>query len=282
MTTSGRAIFFDGMTSVRREVTVELEPQALGIRGRDGTVLAEWSYDQLEKLSAPDGVLRLGKDGNSVLARLEVHDPQLAAAIDDLSLPIDRSGRNERRMQTKVIVWSLTATARSFLSRSGACRGSPPSSRRSFPTRSSASSGRQSKGRCARAWTPATPTPLSNVEMPPARRKAARRSTSSCVRSKQQPLPIPLDAVVVRQPENNAITLPGGYIYVFRGLLDKAETPDELAGVIAHEVGHVANRDGTRAVMQAAGLSLLFGMLLGDFGGGSAVVVAARTVLQSS
>ena len=76
--------------------------------------------------------------------------------------------------------------------------------------------------------------------------------------------------------------LPGGHVYVFEGLIDKAETPDELAGVIAHEIGHVAHRDGMRAVMQAAGLSFLFGMLLGDFIGGGAVVMAMRTVLQSS
>jgi hypothetical protein len=49
---------------------------------------------------------------------------------------------------------------------------------------------------------------------------------------------------------------------VFQGLLDKAATPDELAGVIAHEVGHVAHRDGTRMVLR--GRPLLFGILLGD------------------
>jgi predicted Zn-dependent protease len=90
---------------------------------------------------------------------------------------------------------------------------------------------------------------------------------------------MPIQAQVVRQPEANAFALPGGYIYVFKGLIDRAETPDELAGVIAHEIGHVAHRDGTRTVLQGAGLSFLFGMLLGDFVGGGAVVLAARTIL---
>jgi Zn-dependent protease with chaperone function len=52
--------------------------------------------------------------------------------------------------------------------------------------------------------------------------------------------------------------------------------------VIAHEIGHVAHRDGTRAILEGAGLSFLFGMLLGDFVGGGAVVFAAKSVLQSS
>jgi Zn-dependent protease with chaperone function len=93
---------------------------------------------------------------------------------------------------------------------------------------------------------------------------------------------MPLNAIVVRKPDANAIALPGAHIYVFQGLIAKAENADELAGVIAHEVGHIAHRDGTKSVLQAAGLSFLFGMLLGDFVGGGAVVVAARTVLQSS
>ena len=52
--------------------------------------------------------------------------------------------------------------------------------------------------------------------------------------------------------------------------------------MIAHEIGHVAHRDGTRSMLQAAGLSFLFGMLLGDFTGGGVVVIAARTVVQSA
>jgi predicted Zn-dependent protease len=88
--------------------------------------------------------------------------------------------------------------------------------------------------------------------------------------------------VIVRRDEANAITLPGGHIFVFKGLLDKAETPDELAGVIAHEVGHAAHRDALRSLVQAAGLSFLFGMVLGDFVGGGAVIIAAKTILQTS
>src|SRR5260370_1802231 len=80
----------------------------------------------------------------------------------------------------------------------------------------------------------------------------------------------------------NDFALPGGHVYVFQGLIDKARSPDELAGVIAHEMGHVAHRDGMRTIMQAAGLSFVFGMLLGDFGGGGAAIIAVRTVLQSA
>src|SRR5581483_9059372 len=80
----------------------------------------------------------------------------------------------------------------------------------------------------------------------------------------------------------NAIALPGGHVYVFEGLIKQARSPDELAGVVAHELGHVAHRDGTRSLLQAAGLSFLFGVLLGDFTGGGLVVIAAKTAMQSA
>ena len=55
-------------------------------------------------------MLRLGQAGNPILARLEIRDPRLATAIDELSTPIDRSGRVERRDRAKVIGWSIAAT----------------------------------------------------------------------------------------------------------------------------------------------------------------------------
>ena len=87
---------------------------------------------------------------------------------------------------------------------------------------------------------------------------------------------------MVRRADFNAFALPGGHIYAFQGLIDRAQSPDEVAGVLAHEMGHVAHRDGTRTVLQAAGLSFLFGMMLGDFVGGGAVVIAAKTLVRSS
>jgi Zn-dependent protease with chaperone function len=95
-------------------------------------------------------------------------------------------------------------------------------------------------------------------------------------------LPMALDVGVIRRGEANALALPGGHIYVFNGLIEKSETPDELAGVIGHEIGHVANRDSMRSILQGAGLSFVFGMVLGDFVGGGAMVFAARTILQMS
>ena len=80
----------------------------------------------------------------------------------------------------------------------------------------------------------------------------------------------------------NAFALPGGNIYVLGALLDKAEGPDELAGVLAHELGHVAGRDGLRKLLQTGGSSFLLGLLFGDVTGGAAIVFAAQTLVDSA
>src|SRR6516164_6293689 len=79
---SGRGIFYDGRTAAHHDVTIELASQTLRMHAGDGSVLAEWPYDALETLSAPQGLLRLGLAGNPVLARLEIKDPRLIATID--------------------------------------------------------------------------------------------------------------------------------------------------------------------------------------------------------
>jgi septum formation protein len=51
----------------------------------------------------------------------------------------------------------------------------------------------------------------------------------------------------------NAVSLPGGYIYIFQGLIDKVKSDDELAGVIAHEVAHITARHGVKRIQGAYG-----------------------------
>src|SRR5947207_11984152 len=102
-------IFFDGMTSTRHDVMVEAAPDQLRVRGGDGTLLAEWPYNELQALFASNDVLRLGRVGSPILARLEVRDPALAAEIDRLAVTLDRTGATERRSRRKVVAWTLAA-----------------------------------------------------------------------------------------------------------------------------------------------------------------------------
>jgi len=67
-------------------------------------------------------------------------------------------------------------------------------------------------------------------------------------------------------PMVNAITLPGRRVILFDGLLEQAKSPDEVAGVLGHELGHVEHRDTMTALMRQLGLSVLLGGLGGNTG----------------
>jgi beta-barrel assembly-enhancing protease len=57
---------------------------------------------------------------------------------------------------------------------------------------------------------------------------------------------VPFTIKVIDSEEVNAFALPGGFFFVYSGLIQKAESESELAGVMAHEIAHVAARHGTR------------------------------------
>jgi predicted Zn-dependent protease len=83
---------------------------------------------------------------------------------------------------------------------------------------------------------------------------------------------------VVDQMEINAFAVPGGYIYVNRGLIERSETLSELAGVLGHEIGHVTERHSMEqmAKAQQANVGLTIGCILApqvcNSGVGSAAV----------
>jgi predicted Zn-dependent protease len=68
---------------------------------------------------------------------------------------------------------------------------------------------------------------------------------------------VPFQFAIANMPETNAFALPGGYIYVSRGLLALARSEDELANVLAHEVGHVAARHAAQRETRALGVGIL-------------------------
>ena len=78
---------------------------------------------------------------------------------------------------------------------------------------------------------------------------------------------------VVDSPEINAFALPGGFIYVNRGLIEAAENESELAGVLGHEIGHVVARHGVDQMQRAQIASLGLGVLGSLLGRGRAASI---------
>lgn len=281
--TTGSGVFFDGRTSARQDVRVTLAPTRLQVTDDGGRLLADWAYDEIDEMNAPTEVLRLGRRHDPVLARLEVRDPSLAHAIDVLAVNVDRTGAIQRRHRLNAIAWTVVATVALV---AVSYWGIPALADRLAPVLPLAI-----EKRMGDAVNMEVRSELDTAHAGEAfecgnsaGEQAGRAALDKIIQRLETAagLPLALRATVIRRPEANALAVPGGQIYVFRGLIEKADNADEVAGVVAHEIGHVAHRDGTKGVLQGAGLSLLFGVLLGDFVGGGAVVLTAKTLLQSS
>jgi len=76
----------------------------------------------------------------------------------------------------------------------------------------------------------------------------------------------PVGVAVVDWRVVNAFAAPGGRVYLMRGLIDKAETPDEVAGVLAHELGHVLEHHPTANAIRQVGTMAVLDLVLGDGG----------------
>ncbi|SEA57204.1 Peptidase family M48 [Desulfuromusa kysingii] len=98
---------------------------------------------------------------------------------------------------------------------------------------------------------------------------------SAALQQRLQPLldQLPLDSplrqyrfriFLSETPEVNAIALPGGNIVVFSGLLQQVKSENELAMVLAHELGHFAHRDHMRSLGRGLGLAVATALLFGE------------------
>jgi Zn-dependent protease with chaperone function len=70
----------------------------------------------------------------------------------------------------------------------------------------------------------------------------------------------------------NAFALPGGHLVFNRGLIEKAEAPEEVLGVLAHEIAHVERRHTLRQLVRNLGLYITLQILVGDFSGALGLV----------
>ena len=75
---------------------------------------------------------------------------------------------------------------------------------------------------------------------------------------------------VLNSKEVNALAVPGGYIYLFKGLIDYMPSDSELAGIIAHEVGHIVKKHTVVQIERSLAVGLVFAIL---FGGSNSAIL---------
>lgn len=71
---------------------------------------------------------------------------------------------------------------------------------------------------------------------------------------------VPYNIKIIKGNDINAFSTLGGYVYIYEGLIDFAQSDDEMAGIIGHETGHIERRHAVTLQSKAQALNLLFGI----------------------
>lgn len=86
--------------------------------------------------------------------------------------------------------------------------------------------------------------------------------------------------IALNHDSMNALALPGGYIFITRGMLEKLENESQLAGILAHETLHVTARHSAAAISQQIGIGLLLTVAMREASASQGAVTAARLTSQ--
>ena len=210
--------------------------------------------------------------GAPELARLEVDDAAAAAELLRRS-PQAEEGTTDRRTVARIVGWSLAAAASLVLT---AIYLVPLAADQLAPLVPVGL-----ERRIGEAVDNQVRTLFGGKACAGAPGSAALAKLSAALASRAD-LPLPVEVSVLDSGIPNAIALPGGRVYLFEGLLRRAREPDEIAGILAHELGHVARRDGMRKLIQTGGSSFLLGLLFGDITGGGTLIFLGRALVDSS
>lgn len=264
-------IFFDGVSSRRRQVRLTFGG-ALEIVEQDGAPV-RWAYADIRRADGPPGILRLASTSAPPLARLEIRDAALAADVTARCMRLDEH-QTSRRGIAKIVGWSVAAAV------SIVCVvlfGVPLAADRLAPLVP-----KPIERRIGDASEVQVKTIFGRNACEDPAGKAAFTKLVNRLRDAARLDDDSMAAGVLPTSVPNAFALPGGKVYVLRGLLDKAENPDEIAGIIAHELGHLKHHDNMRGLIYNGGTSFLIGLLFGDVTGSSAVIFASRSVVEAS
>ncbi|MBR0814250.1 M48 family metallopeptidase [Bradyrhizobium diazoefficiens] len=264
-------IFFDGVSSRRRQVMLTLG-DALEIVEEGGTPV-RWAYADIRRADSPAGILRLASTSATPLARLEIRDAALAADVTARCLRLD-DHQTSRRGTAKIVGWSVAAAV------SIVCVvlfGVPLAADRLAPLVP-----KPVERRIGDAAEVQVKTIFGRSVCEDPAGKAAFTKLVNRLRDAAGLDDDSMTAGVLPTAVPNAFALPGGKVFVLKGLLDKAESPDELAGILAHELGHLKHHDNMRGLIYNGGTSFLIGLLFGDVTGSSAVIFASRSLVEAS
>ncbi|HHS82265.1 MAG TPA: M48 family metallopeptidase [Devosia sp.] len=293
------AIYHDGKGAVARAVRLRLkwlEPTAIDPRDELRYMLAtsafvdifdstgsrrmdRWDIADMFSVPSARGELRLGMSGRPAGARLVVSDPEAARRMRE-RLPVlaMHRRRKRRRAARNILVLSLAL----FALIAAYILGVPLIAGRIVnfvPPQTEIRLGETIVAQMQQALAENGGLVACDTNPDSLANRSVSRFASQALALSDSPFPVSIQ--VVRNTIPNAFALPGGRAFYFSALLDQTRSPDEFAGVMAHEIGHVVHRHGMRKLISNAGTGLLVGIVLGDITGLSVGAVLGTVLINS-
>lgn len=264
------ARYFDGDRPLGQEVSLDLTEGTLQIGLDDGETIL-WPVAEVRRLADMAGrrgvMLRWTGDP---LARLYLEEESLLAHLPSLNRRAPPRGRG------RLMAWALAAVAAVVLQigllvpllADNLAGFIPPDGERAL--------GEATLGHIRTALDESGMAPLPICAARPGA-EALERMTARLAEPDQPEVTV----LVLDHEMINAFALPGGFVVLFRGLIEAAEGPDQVAAVLAHEIGHVVSRDATRHALRSAGSIGVLGLIFGDFAGGAAVLFLTERLIAA-
>jgi Zn-dependent protease with chaperone function len=264
------AVFLDGRSNRKRAVTLRLRAGLDIVEG--DAAIESWPYDAIRRADGSPQLLRLSCLTALPLARIEIADAATKGIVSAYCKSLD-VGRAAAGQTWRIVGWSLAAVCSIMLL---AFFGIPFAADRLAPVIPAAI-----EQRIGGAVDKQLRFIFSGEACDRAEGQAAFTSLIDKLK-RAGGIDGALEAHVLSSRIPNAFALPGGKVYLLDGLLQKATSVDEIAGVLAHELGHVQHRDNLRKIIQTGGTSFLVGLLFGDVTGGAAMVFVGRSLFDAS
>jgi beta-barrel assembly-enhancing protease len=275
------ARYYDGETARSQDVSISLTTGQLTVMDAGGAAITSWQADRIVFVEKPrtGEPVRIGLEGTT--ARLIVQDERAADALLAIAPKAVRAMRTNRKAVAKVAAWVVAAGVALTvivlviipLLSSQLAQQTP----QSLKTRIGAAA--MSEIVKLIAYMPGETKQARYCHSTPGLSALADMTTRILSDMKEPPR---LNIVVIDANLVNAFALPGGYVVVTSGLIAAAGSPEEIAGVLSHEIGHVFHQHPTQAIYRTTAVSLLISAMIGDFSGGILVTGIAEWALNSS
>jgi len=274
--------FNDGRTARSRPVSVTLGPSGLEITEHDGPLIAVWPVQEIHLTERVSGLgeVRL-RCGYQDPARLVLSDPDALAFLGAACPNLHKLEPSGWRYWQPAVYWGGGAVLSIVLLITLVIPSLASAIARNMPEAWEARIGREVRQQVIAGLAALEGRSNDDIVCSGKPGVAALEVlVSSLLKGAADAPNVTVSVLDLRTV--NAFALPGGHVLILRGLIDKAAAPNALAGVVAHELGHVIEGHPLEVAIERSATAVIVGLLLGDVAGGTIVAGAGEVLLGTA